>query len=365
MTLIVGTSWDPSLTGERTESYGVDILDMYEDYLFTLPYGPDNSIAAALTDGTVSYNLDTRIPTSCQLSMMCKPGTIDWMSYRMRPWVSVNDNRWNLGLFIPPSPDDVHSSDAIRVSVDGYDKTSLLDVDALDSILSIAADSPVVPWVEQIILDSTGESITGIVPSDKTLRQAMTWPAGTSKLDVVNALLGSIYYNNLWCDSDGLWRSEEWIDPADQAPSVVFAEGVSAIHTPNFTVSQNTAAVPNKVICTTSGDDSNPGLTSVATNEDPLSPYSYSRRGRWIAQTYSDVEAADQATLDKIAAKNLKLNMTPPYYLSVTHATVPLEGRQVLQFTSDGVDRQVSVNEWEVTMTPGSLMTGKWLAVAS
>lgn len=367
--------WEYSLTGERTEVYGLDVLDSTEALLFTLTYQPTEfdpltgdlvvPSDAGLTGGTVSFNLDGRIMSGCQLSLVNASGLIDWMSNRVRPWVMVNGQPWNLGVFLPSSPDDVHNADAVRQDVTLADKTSILDADATDSVMSIPAGAQVVPWVEQVILDSSGESVTGIVPSDKTLSAALTWPPGTSKLTVANDLLGSIAYNPLWCDAEGLWRSEEWVDPAVLAPTIVFAEGEAAIHSPAFTVSQNTTAVPNKVICTVQGDDSNPAMTSIATNTDPSSPYSYSARGgRWIPKSY-DVEASDQATLDMIAAKYLKLNSTPPWYVSVSHAVTQLEGRQVLQFTSDGIDRQVSVNEWTVTMTPGALMTGKWLGVSS
>ena len=368
MSLVTGMDWTRSLTGERTEVYGVDVLDSTEGLLFTLPHDPGDGtgVAAGMTGGSVSFNLDSRIMAGAQLSLVGASGLVDWMSNRLRPWVIVNGNRWNLGVFVPSSPDDSHTSSQVNQDVTLLGKTSLLDGDSLDSTLSIAAGAPVVAWVEQIIVDTTGDGVTGIVPSDETLATAMTWPAGTNKLDVVNALLEAIGYNPLWTDREGMFRSEEWVDPASLAPTMVFAEGDSAIHSPAFTVSQNTTGVPNKVICMTTGDDSNPGMISVATNEDPTSPYSHGARGGvWVTKVYDGVEATSQRTLDITAAKNLKLNSTPPCYFSVSHAVVPLDGRQVLQFTSDGIDRQVSVNEWGVTLTPGALMTGKWLAVSS
>lgn len=361
-------TWESSLAGERTEVYGVDVLAADESLLFTMPYDPGDGsgVGAGVTGGSVSFNLDDRVVTGCQLSFVRASGLVDWMSNRLRPWVSVNGQRWNLGVFIPSSPDDAYTADAIRQDVTGLGKTSLLDGDSLDAPLSLSAGAQVVAWVELMIAIGTGESVTDIVPSDETLLHPLTWPAGTSRLDVINDLLGAIGYNPLWSDREGAWRSELWIYPANLAPGVVFAEGAAAIHSPTFTASQNTTGVPNKVICMTTGDDQNPGMISVATNEDPNSPYSYSRRGeQWVTKVYDGVEATSQAILDGIAAKNLKLNSTPPYYLSVTHAVVPLDGRQVVQFTSAGVDRQVVVNEWGVTMTPGALMTGKWLGVSS
>lgn len=363
---------DPRLFGERSELYGVDLLDGTENFITTLPVdaGDGTGVSAGVTSGSISFNLDSTIMASCQLSIVNPGDLIDWMSHRFRPWIQVNGTdelRWNLGIYVPASPNLKHlSTGGIQADATCGDKTTLLDRTSLPNTLAIAAGATVTAWVDQLIFTAAGDNITGVVPSDKTLAAAMTWPPGTHYLQIVNDLLGSIAYNNVWCDLDGLFRSEEWVDPADQAPDVVFAEGVSAIHSGDFDETQDTVAVPNRVTCVTQGDDTNPGLISVVTNEDPNSPYSFqSRDGYWIDAFYSGVEASDQATLDKIAAKNMKLNTTPPWYADVTHATVPLVGRQVLQFTSDGIDRQVSVNEWGITMTPGALMTGKWLGVAS
>lgn len=363
-------SLDPRLLGERSERYGVDLLDGAENMLTELPLdlADGNGITAGVTSGSVSFNLDSTIMGGCQLSIMNPGDLIDWLSYRFRPWIEVNGQiRWNLGVYVPASPTLKHlSTGGVQADVTCGDKTTLLDRTLLTSTLSIAAGDTVTDWVEQLIYTAAGDNLTGVVPSDKVLSSAMTWAPGTHYLQAINDLLASIAYNNVWCDLDGLFRSEEWQDPASQAPDVVFAEGDSAIHLADFDVTQDVVAVPNRVTCVTQGDDSNPGLLSVVTNEDPNSPYSYQNRdGYWIDAFYDNVEASDQATLDKIAAKNLKLNTTPPWYVDVTHAPVPLVGRQVLQFTSDGIDRQVSVNEWGVTLEPGSLMTGKWLGVAS
>lgn len=365
-------SLDPRLLGERSEVYGVDVLDGAENEVVTLPLdmGGGTGVSAGVISGSVTFNLDSTIMGGFQVSIVNPGDLIDWLSYRFRPWIQVNGTdelRWNLGVYIPASPKTKHlSTGGIQADATCGDKTTLLDRTSLPNTLSIAAGDTVTDWVEQLIYTAAGDNLTGIVPSDKTLASAMTWPPGTHYLKIVNDLLGSIAYNNVWCDLDGLFRSEEWVDPADQAPDVVFAEGDSCIHSADFDETQDVVAVPNRVTCVTAGDASNPGLISVVTNEDPNSPYSYGNRdGYWIDAFYDNVEAADQATLDKIAGKNLKLNMTPPWYVDVTHAPVPLVGRQVLQFTSDGVDRQVSVNEWGVTLTPGSLMTGKWLGVSA
>lgn len=361
-------SLDPRLLGERTEQYGVDLLDQFGNWLTELPVdaGDGSGVTAGVTGGSVDFNLDSTIMGTGSLTIINPGDLINWLSHRFRPWVSVNGLRWDLGVFVPSSPSYKYGSDgSVQVSVSMGDRLTLMSTLITGATASYPAGTVVTDLVNALIYTCTGDIQTNVVPSDKELSSALTEDPNTTYLQIANDLLGAIGYNPLWCDSEGVFTSEPWVDPAQQTPDVYFAEGDSCIHSADFEVSQDRNAVPNRIICRTSGDATNAGLESIATNQDDSSPYSYNNRGgQWITNYY-DETAADQASLDAIAAKYLKLNMTPPWYVSVSHAVVPLVGRQVLQFTSGGIDRQVSVNEWGVTLTPGALMTGKWLGVAS
>lgn len=362
-------SLDPRLLGERVEQYGVDLLDAYGNFIVELPLdmGDGTGVSAGVTGGSVDFNLDAQIMGTGSLTILNPGDLIDWLQNRFRPWVSVNGIRWNLGVYVPASPDFKYlASGGVQVDVTVGDRTTLMSTLITGATASYPAGTVVTDLVNALVFTCTGDTQTNIVPSSKTLSSPLTENPYVSYQQVANDLLHAIGYNPIWCDGDGVFSSEPWVDPSTQAPDVVFAEGSSAIHSADFEVTQDTNAVPNRVICRTTGDATNPGMESIATNEDDSSPYSYNNRGgQWITTYYDGVTAADQASLDAIAAKNLKLNSTPPWYVSVSHATVPLVGRQVVQFTSAGIDRQVTVNEWSVSLTPGSLMTGKWLAVNS
>ena len=106
-------------------------------------------------------------------------------------------------------------------------------------------------------------------------------------------------------------------------------------------------------------------MTATADNTDPASPYSIPSRGRVVARTYAGVEAADQPTLDALAARYLADASTPSATLEVQHASVPLDGNDVVRFASAGVDTLAVVEGWQVDLTPGSLMTGNWREVVS
>lgn len=360
-------TFDPRLTGPRIEKYWVEVLDSSDSLIAALPAVNSDATTFGVLDGTVTYNVDATVQSGASLELLNVPDSFNWGSWRFKIWVSANGISWPLGVYLPAKPDTEHSATAAKSSASLLDKTSILDARLVGQTFSVAAGQNVVSNVTQILTVLFGESNVAITPSSKTLSTALTWSPGDSYLKVVNDLLSAIAYNNLWADRFGQFRAEPWVDPASQQPAHVFARGETAIHLPTFTVSQDVSGVPNEVVCLTAGTDTTAGMYSRVTNEDASSPYSYQARQRWVSAVYTDVAAADQATLDTIAHQHLVDSMSPAWYASVSHAAVPLDARDVVQFTSGDVDRVCWVNEWAYSSlkAPGALMTGKWKAVTA
>lgn len=358
---------DPALRGPRATSYWVEMLDRSGAPIGNLDGTTDPATGArrpGLIDGSLSYNVDSEIMGGGSLTIAA-PAGIDWHTVRFRPWVLVNDRRWPLGVYVPASPEHAYTATGKTATVSILDLTSIPASTRLTATWSTAAGTDPVAAVADRLAVLFGAPATVLTPTTKRTASAMTWPAGTTWLSVFNDLLTSVGYNRLWCDNLGQYRSEPWVDPATVEPEIIFAEGSDAIHAPEFTTTQDVAGVPNRMICTTAGDDTTPGMVAVATNTDPASPYSYQRRGRWVDAYRDGVEAADLATLNAYARKELTLNTSPPWYVTVSHYVIPLRARNVVRFASADVDRVAWVNEWGITLRTGSLMTGKWLGVTA
>lgn len=355
---------DGRLLGPRIESYWVEVLDADDQVIGTLL--ASNS---CVVDGSVNWNLDATIKGGCSLTFLNPPSWVDFATNRFRPWVLVNNLRWPLGVYIPQSPSYQHSATGTTVTVACMDKTWLVDRIKVQgrSISPYQAQGGLPMYVRANLANITGEPIQQIMvtPSSRGLRSTLTWEDGTSWLQMLNDCLAALNYNSLWCDRWGKFHAEPWQDPALVSPVHVFAEGETAIHSADFTVDQDTAAVPNQVVCTTQGDDKTHGM--IATVDLPASSkFSAANRGGQVVTAYYSEEASDFATLQSIAWKHLTASQKPPESISVSHAVVPLWGRDVLRFTSDGVDRLVTVNEWSIpSFKAGALMTGKWTAVAA
>lgn len=113
--------------------------------------------------------------------------------------------------------------------------------------------------------------------------------------------------------------------------SYLFEAGQYSIHQPGWQSEQDLSSVPNKFVVVGEGSDSTSALSAVATNENPESPYSVQARGRWITRTETGAEGS-QEVLDRLAQRRLIDAMSPVAKLAVTHAIVPLEPNQVIDF---------------------------------
>ena len=111
------------------------------------------------------------------------------------------------------------------------------------------------------------------------------------------------------------------------------------------------------------GSQDKAALVGVATNEDPASAYSFQARGRWIVETRTGVEAANQESIDSQARRRLIDVSTPSASITIQHMPVPLQPNQVAGFSSQGHTAQGVVKEIEYTLDPTALVKTKLLEV--
>ena len=347
----LAAAWD-TLTGPRIEYSWVELLD-----------ADDHPVGAL--DGVVSCRVEHNVNAVIRggMSLTLRGDALEWATVRFRPWIVVNGLTWPLGVYLPASPALSHDEFGDTWDVPCVDKLSVLDQDVATSAYPVPAGVTVTTRIGSVIAGA-GEYSMALTPSSLTTRSPMMWEPGTTKLRIVNDLLSSINYFSLWADRRGQYRGEPYRRPQDRPVTATFTEGEYAIHSPRWTREQDIAGVPNRVVLIVEGDDDNPGMTATATNADPTSPYStVSRGGRVVARTYTNVEAADQSTLDNLAAHYLAEASTPSATLRVAHAPVPLDGNAVVRFTSGGVDTLAVVEGWQLDLKPGALMTGTWREV--
>lgn len=312
--------------------------------------GRSEIVALSALGGSASMSIDRR-------------RDIDWMKDRVQARWTGPTGSWAVGTYLFTSPQEQHTEFGVTHEVGLLTKVSILSEDSVDDRYTLPEGTPIIPAVLALI-HSTGETRVAVTDAPATLTSALTWPAGTTKLSIINDLLQAAGYWSLWCDGSGQFRVEPYVAPRDRSPAYVFEHGEASVHFPDWSREQDMTSVPNKITLQTQGSDTEPVLIGVAKNENPDSPFSFQARGRWITPQTETVEASSQAVIDSLAARKLADAMSPVSRLSVTHAMLELHPNELVEFIpEDGKRRLASIQRMSMDYTFDTDIAAEWREV--
>lgn len=333
-------------------------------YQVTLLDGGDRVVRRldGVTGGNITLSNSTRLRASGSLNLTEACGPIDWMTQRVRVEYKANGTSWGLGVFLLSVPTRSYSEMGSTWSVDLSSLLAVPDADCVDSTFTVKAGSNLVGLAADILYE-TGLERLSVTPSSAVASSDMIYDPGKSKLTIVNELLSAAGYWSAHPDGAGQVHLDPYMRPATRGVAYDFREGAHAIHLPEWEREQDMAAVPNKVVFVSQGSADKAGLVGVAVNDNPSSPYSYPSRGRWVVETRTGVEAADQESITAQARRRLIDVSTPSAAITLQHMPVPIQPNQVVGFTSQGHAAKGVVKEIEYTLDPTALVKTKLLEV--
>jgi hypothetical protein len=278
---------------------------------------------------------------------------VDWLNVRIRPMIRIqrlgggDDVSGQLiaaGVYTCAAPVEEWTATGLRRSVELTDKLGILDQDIASgdpaglAAYTAVAGANILGLVRDLITGA-GEQVPAIEPDTKTLTSALVWDMGTTRLKVVNDLLDAAGYFSLFCDGYGQYQAKRYVTPADRVPvyeSIApFEPGFQSLMDPQWRRDRDIYSVPNRYLAVSQGSGDTAALTSIATNTDPTSPYSFPSRGRWITRVDTGVEAADQDALDSIARSRLSAASSVTDQITLKHAYLPdLTVNSVVRFVN-------------------------------
>lgn len=338
---------DP-LTGSRAEIWRIDLLNLEDVAVGTLD---------GVTDGEFTLNVNATIRGGGSVEYTGEPQ--DWNKYRIQPWYRTEagdlSEEWPIGVFIVATPAAAYSDAGRAVSLELYDKTQILNDDMIPASYQVPAGTNVIEAV-RAVLAAAGQTRTALEETEQTLATSMVWPAGTTRLRIINDLLDTANYFSIWVDGDGVFRATAYRDPKYRGVTWTFEDNEKSIYSPDFTHDFDTFAVPNRVIVTGQTDGDTPAPVAVASDTSG-GPFSYQKRGRWITRYEEGQEASDQATLNSIAARLLAEGQQVGSTYQIQHAPIPLNVNSVVNFRRKpaGIDISATVQTVSYSMTTGAL----------
>ena len=336
-------------TGHRVEKYVVDLLDNQDQFVrrFDRSYG-----------GSLNFDASAEIQGGGKINVI--GDGVDWTQHRLKIWYQPDRGQelQPMGVFLPIVPTTAYSRGTQEVSIDLLDKLALVSRDKVDKFYSVPKNTRATGVVKTILTGSGYGPHKITDPSfvlDGYTKAPMVWPAGTSKLQIINDLLKYINYAPLYVDGNGVFQGRPHTLPANRVSVWTFESGERAIHTNEWTKDQDLTSIPNKVILVSEGNSVADALVGVAENNDPNSPYSTVNR-EVIPYYESGIEAESPSVINSLARRKLIELSSPVATMSISHANLPLEVGNVVRFVpSSGDDMMAVVERLEYTLTPGSL----------
>lgn len=339
---------DP-LTTHRVETWWVDLLDRH---------GAAIGVLDGAAGGSVQHDVSATIQGGGTLDVTDTGQVEEWLDLRVRIWWQVSGVApWPLGTFLCSTPREQWVETGRSWQIDLLDKIAVLDADEISGWYALDTGTVVTDAVAAIIT-AAGETAMAITASTETLASHMVWEPGTSRLRVINDLLGAINYRALRADGYGRYVVEPYTDPAQRATLRDLTGQAIVLET--WTREQDLAKIPNRVELRSAGDASTEGLVGVATNTDPASRLSTVSRGRTISHTETGVSATSQAVIDALATRRLTDLSTPAVTRTVQHPAIPLDLLDVLAHEG----QRGSVQSWSQPLEVGALVTTTMREVA-
>lgn len=333
---------------------------------------PDGQVLADishdLSGGEVTRDNAAEVHGSCRLQLADR--VLAWGRDRVRPFMTLSDGvvtaRFNLGVYVLTSPDTPAGESPVTYDVEGYDLLYLLQSTGPGDTFVAYPGSSYAQVVQEAI-DASGANSPLIMDgtlADTQLPSPMVWAVTESQvtwLQIINDLLRSINYLDLWCDQDGVFRSGPYTAPADRAVEWTFDTNDTTTNLvgEERTRSADAWGIPNwwrfiRKQAATQPTEGN-GLYTVTNQSD--GPTSVDAVGRLVRKVLF-IDAADQATLqsegDKIVAADL--HHARSYDISVD--PLPIAGHMdVVQFVDEGTSTKCQVRSWNLPLDGSQ---GEW-----
>ena len=228
-------------------------------------------------DASISADKDAEIKTSLSGSF-CKNDAVNFLTDWIRPYMVINGERKNLGMFLATTPEE----DNGELEIEAYDKGIILKQNATENRLHIYRDTRYIDNIKNLLAQNGITECIMDFSDAVLLADREDWEIGTSYLTIINDLLSEINFNSIWFDGEGVARIERAKSlNTNRIKHFYKADELSFIR-PDYTKTNDTFSSYNVFIATVDNPDYEETLIATAINDDPTSPISTSALGRRI-----------------------------------------------------------------------------------
>ena len=268
------------------------------------------------------------------------------------------EQSWVIGSFFTSSPSTTFKDGRQFTDVELYDNLLAMHEDSITEGLVVPEGSDPLAEVSRQ-MGAASLYRADVTPTAKRLRTALTFEPGTTRLQVVNALLAAADYFSLWCNGEGVYQVKPYTPPRLRPVEWVFKDGESSIIVDDVTVESSDFNAPNRVLGVSRADGLSKPLVAVATVTDTSSPFHRDNLGRWRTELLDggDADVTSQSDLQARVDRRLAVATTAVRKVVIQHGWVPLQLNSVAELDLKGVKGRFVVVNQTIPLDPTQLVT--------
>jgi hypothetical protein len=299
-------------------------------------------------------------------------GSINYLADRIKPYVRLEmpDGGWAefpMGVFLLSTPPRHFDGTTITRQVQAYDQLQVLADSKVGSRYTFAAGSNYIFAVNELLFES-GIIDFNTANSPATMPVAIDYEAGTSRLAIINDLLGRVNYRSIFFDADGRCQAIPYVLPDQRAIEWTYITDSNSVMNPEMEDALDLFGVPNQWIVVVSEPD-RAVLNSTYTNSNTASPTSTVNRGRTIVKFVTQqMDAPDQATLDAITKRMAFEDSQVFRHFTFDTSLMPMHAdSDVVQIVVGelGLNGRYVEQSWDMDLTAAGVMKHDVRAVVS
>lgn len=317
-------------------------------------------LSAYLVGGTIEMNTDRAAGKMAALLSLSRGAVVTPYQDFLVPTLTIAYDDGTptitkaLGFYATRTPPSTRTIERYEATYECEDLTRLLSFSAYTSVDNVAASTNIVTEIEATCAEA-GTNRYAFPQTSKTTAKAITYQIGTTRLEKINDLLGSIGWYSVYPRLDGQLTSKPYVDFAQAQPVMTITN--DDVLAP-IEMQSNDQTLVNVVVVVKDDPASSP-LTSVARNDDPASPtstvavgFEYTR-----VERVADIQTQDEA--DALAARLLREART--YYQTATIRVWPDTDFSVHEVVDLALTGELAalngrwwVRRWSLGLTPAS-----------
>lgn len=294
------------------------------------------------------------------LSLVCADSSdVDWY----RDWIQVEmadgGEKKSLGIFAVGHVEKNSEGPSSSLKIEGYDGAILAQEDCLTERLCIQQGAKYLDTIQFLLLSC---GLTRVISDESDAVFATDrddWDIGTSKLKIINQLLGEISFRELEIDERGFAKLRRYIAPSISQIDHTYQAGKASILHLQSTISSDSHEIPNIFVAVVSNPDLERPLIAKYINDNPLSKTSTVYTGRNKVKALSVNNIATQEDLQQYVSKaafeaiQVQEEVTFSTALEWGHGINDIVALNIPQFQGVGVETQWSMdfNKCEMSHT--------------